>query len=234
MAFRAGGLAPVTALQHAILYLVLVFLDHVEEGVYGHLVVYVLAIVARQPVPQLVFLLLCELVVRLEYGEVALCGTAAELVLPYPHLIAVPAHHAAVVYTERRVGYDQFLVDAYHLAETLAFGACPDRRVEREHVVRRFFESHPVGFKLCREVVAYHRWQEHEPATAVAFVECCLGRVYQPRCGVFGRVYRQAVDDEVYVVGLGAVDGLALQKVLYPCEVTTVKQPCVTLQDIGF
>ena len=46
MANRTGGLTTITAHHHTVLYLVLVFLNHLEESVYAWLIVQVLVTVA--------------------------------------------------------------------------------------------------------------------------------------------------------------------------------------------
>ena len=115
--------------------------------------------------------------------------------LPLLHLVAVPAHHAAVIYRQRRVGYHQFLVDADDAAEALALRTGPCGRVKREHLVRRFLEGHAVGLELHREVVAYRRW-EQQSHLAVPLVEGRLGRVHQSGYRVLRIIYRQTVDDK--------------------------------------
>ena len=157
---RTGGLAPVTGQHHAVLDLVLVLLHHIEEGIDARLLL--LTLIAGQPVPQPVFLLLCQVHIRLEDGEVIVGCTTAEPVEPLLHLFPVPADHTSVVYREGRIGDDQLLVDTDDTSEplTLRTGAC--RGIEGEQLVARLFEHDTVSLETCREVVADVRWWEHQ------------------------------------------------------------------------
>ena len=196
MTFGTGSLAAISAHHDPILYLVLVFLHHLEEGVNRHLVVNVLMALRGQPVPQLVLLVLSQVIVRFEDGEIILGSSSAELVFPHLHLLAVPANHTAVVNRQCGVGDDQVFVDADNLAEALTFRTSSYGRIEREEIVRRFLKRHAVSFETHGEIIDDARRMHHQSQFAVAFVEGRLGRVYQSRNGVLGIVYRQAVDDE--------------------------------------
>ena len=148
VAVGAEGLAPVAAHHDAVLYLIHILLHHVEEGVNAYGVgaqLAVLALVCGQSMPKQVLLLLRQLEIGLEDGKVDGGCTAAELLLPHLHLIAMPALHAALVDRQRGVGDDEALVDADDAAEALAGGAGAGRRVEREHVVVGFLKHHAVG-----------------------------------------------------------------------------------------
>ena len=74
-----------------------------------------------------------------------------ELLQPFAHLVASPAHHGSFIYGQRPIGDDQLLVDADNPSETLACGACPDGGVEREHLVGRLLEGDAVGLELGAE-----------------------------------------------------------------------------------
>ena len=147
MTVGTDGLATEAAQHHAVLYLVLVFLYHLEECVDAYLLVDVFLAVAGQTAPKHVFFLLGKLEVRLEDWEIVLGGTAAELLEPHAHLLASPTNHTTVVDTHGRVGDDQLLVDAYHTAESLASGAGSQWGVEGKHVVGWFLEGHAVGLE---------------------------------------------------------------------------------------
>ena len=135
--------------------------------------------------PQPVFLLLAQVHIGLEDGEIVFHGMAAEPFLPFLHLLAVPADDATVVDRQCRVGDDQFFVDADDASEALAFGTGAYGRVEGEHVVVGLFEGHTVGLVLHREVVADVRRRKEQPAGAVALIEGGLGGVHQSGDGVF-------------------------------------------------
>ena len=150
MALGAGGLAAITGLHHAILYLVEVVGHHLEEVVD--------AIKHRWiAMPQQVFLLLSELIIRSVYrkrlaiAQRHFVATCYEFVLPFRHLFSAPAHHGIFHERERLVGNDKVFVDAHHLAKAFAFRTSTSRRVEVEHHVRRLFECHSVGFEALRE-----------------------------------------------------------------------------------
>ena len=127
---RARRLSAVTAEHDAVLYLVLVLLDHLEKVVNGNPFVFGPVAVGGQSVPKLVFLLLGQFVVRLEDREVVLSSTPAEFLFPRAHLLAVPADHAAVIDGEVGVGNHQVFVNADDLAEALTLRTGTDRGVE--------------------------------------------------------------------------------------------------------
>ena len=89
------GLTPVTAQHHTVLDLVLVLLEHLEERVDAR--TFLLPFVRREPMPQPVFLLLCQVHIWLEDGEVILRCMPAEPVLPFFHLLSVPTNHTTVI-----------------------------------------------------------------------------------------------------------------------------------------
>ena len=147
-------LSAIAAQHDAILYLVLILLHHLEEGVNRYLFVDIPLAFRGEAVPEHVLLVLRQFVVGFEDGEVVFGCPAAELILPHAHLVAVPTLHAAVVDAQRGVGNDELLVDADNLAEAFTLWAGAQRRVEREHLVAGFFERDTIGFEACREIVA--------------------------------------------------------------------------------
>ena len=190
----AYGLSAVACEHHAVLYLVLVGLDHVEEVVDADSLVVLL-----NPwtfMPQVVLLLLCEVVVWLEYGEVVLWRTAAELGLPFAHLVTAPAEHGAVVHAQQLVGDDKVFVNAYYAAEALAVGAGADGRVEREHLLRGLLELNAVGLEAYAETVRRLLVHELQQAGAVAFIKGCLGRVEQAACRLVAVANGKAVNEQ--------------------------------------
>ena len=122
VAGRTIGLTPIACQHHAVLNLILVLLQHLEEGVDASLF--------SRAVPQIVLLLLSQLIVRSEDGEVVSRGFVQEFLQPFAHLFASPAHHGTVVYGECPVRDNQLFVNANHLAETLAGRTGTDGRVE--------------------------------------------------------------------------------------------------------
>ena len=70
--------------------------------------------------PEPVFLLLGEFVVRLEDREVVWLCTSDEFLEPHAHLLSTPAYHASIVEAHGSVRDDELLVDAYHASESLA------------------------------------------------------------------------------------------------------------------
>ena len=109
----------------------------------------------------------------------------------------MPAHHAAVIDGQGRVGNNKVLIDTNNLAEALTLRTGTYGRIEGEKVVGRFLESNAVSLETHREVVADIRWQEHQATLAMPLVESRLGRVNQSRDGILGIVDRKTVDDEI-------------------------------------
>ena len=173
---RTDGLSAIAAHHHAILYLVLVLLDHVEESVDGYLLVDVLRIGGKS-VPKPVFFLSRQVHVGLEDGEIVAGCTPAEFVLPLLHLLTVPALHAAFIDGEGGIGNHQFLVDADDAAETLAGGTGPKRGVEGKHIIAGLLKLDAVSFETGGEIVGNVAGKEHQAAFAVALIESRL-------CGV--------------------------------------------------
>ena len=101
--------------------------------------------------PQKVLLRIGQVLVGHMYREVIAWSQVDELLLPFRHLVAVPAPHAILIYRQGLVWNHKVLAYAHHLAESLACGACAVGIVEVEHQVRRFAEFHAVGHKLARE-----------------------------------------------------------------------------------
>ena len=197
MTGRAHGLASESAQHHAVLNLILVFLHHSEELVDAHTVVRITVFFRWQSVPEPVFLLLRQFVVRLEDREFVRFRPADEFLEPHAHLLATPAHHATVVEAERSVRNHEFLVDADDASEALAGRAGAQRRIEGKHIVGRFLKLHAVGFKSGGEVVADVAWREDESAGAVALIEGGFGRVEETADVILLVAYRCAVDNEI-------------------------------------
>ena len=197
MTGRAYGLASESAQHHAVLNLILVFLHHSEELVDAHTVVRITVFFRWQSVPEPVFLLLRQLVVRLEDREVVRFRPADEFLEPHAHLLATPAHHATVVEAQRSVRNHEFLVDADDASESLAGRAGAQRRIEGKHIVGRFLEFHAVGFESGREVVADVAWREDESAGAVALIEGGFGRVEESADIILLVAHGCSVDNEI-------------------------------------
>ena len=121
---RTGGLSTIARQHHTILNLVLILFHHLEESVNTGFLLG--AAVRGQTVPQPVFLLLGQVVIRFEDREVVVGRMTDEPVLPFAHLLAVPANHATIIDRQTCVGDDQMLVDTHHLAKALALrtGTC--------------------------------------------------------------------------------------------------------------
>ena len=182
VAARTEGLAAVAGQHHAVLYLVLVLLQHAEEGVD--------AFEVGRTLPQHAALLVGQLVVGGKDGEARLFGAADDHVAPFAHLLAPPAHHGSVVDGQGAVGHHQMLVDADDAAEAFAFGASAHGRVEREHLVVGLLEADAVGLELGAEAVEAGGavgLVEAQQAGAVALVHGCLHGVGQSADGVFLR-----------------------------------------------
>ena len=93
----AGGLAAVVGEHDAVLYLILVALDHAKEGVDAYLQLFGHGLLVGIAVPEDVLLLLGEAVVWLEDGESLGALSLAEDALPLAHLLAAPTLDSAVI-----------------------------------------------------------------------------------------------------------------------------------------
>ena len=227
MAIRTDGLASESAQHHTVLYLVLVLLHHSEEFVDAHPVVRVALLVRRQSMPEPVFLLLGEFVVRLEDREVVWLRTSDEFLEPHAHLLSTPAYHASIVEAHGSIRDDELLVDAYHASESLAGRAGTQWGIEGKHVVGWFLEGDAVGFEPGREIIADIAWQEEETAGTVALIESSLGRIDEAADVVLLIAYRSTVDDEEDILRLG----IALE-IVDADEFTFHQNACVSLLKI--
>ena len=198
MADGTGGLSAIAGEHDAILNLVLVLLEHAEELVDAdaHVAPFV---DLRHSMPEDVFLLLCELVVWGEDREVVALCCAHKLLLPFRHLIALPALHASVIDGEFLARYDTVFVNANDLAVAFAFRACAYGGIEGEHLVCRFFKLNAVCLEFQRKLMDLGRGvlgrDGGEDAFAIALVECCLGRADEPGYGLFVIARFESVDD---------------------------------------
>ena len=182
VAFGAERLSAISCQHHAILYLVLVFLYHLEEGVDTFKV--------ACPFPQHPALLVGQFVIGSEYGEAGFLGSVYHHIPPFAHLLAPPAYYSAVVDGQGTVGYHEMLVDADDPSESLAHGACADGRVEGEHLVVRFFEDDAVCFEFGAETIEAGTSVgpvEAQQAGAVSLVHGCFGRVGEAADGILFR-----------------------------------------------
>ena len=153
MAGGACRLPSVSGQHHTILYLILVLSQHAEKLVDadGAVAPFVLLI---HSMPKHLLLSVRQLVVRREDGEILiLVGSPDKFLLPLRHLFSLPACHTAVIHRQVGVGDDQTLVNPYDASVALALGAGSHRRIEREHLVGRFFKLDAVCLKLQRKLL---------------------------------------------------------------------------------
>ena len=179
MTFGAERLSAVACQHHTVLYLVLVFLHHLEEGVD--------ALKVGCPFPQHPALLVGQFIIGSEDGEVGFLGSVYHHIPPFAHLFAPPAYDGSVIDGQGTVGYHEMLVDADDPSESLAYGACADGRVEGEHLVVRFFEGDAVCLELGTETIEAGTpvgLVETQQAGAVSFVHGCFGRVGEAADGI--------------------------------------------------
>ena len=133
VAFGAYRLATITAHHDTILDLVLVLLHHFKESIDANSRVLQRSLrisVSREPVPQLIFLLWCEVIIRCEDGEVELLGSAAESLLPFFHLLPMPALYTTVVDRQGTVGDDETLINTDDTSKAFTHRTGTGRRVE--------------------------------------------------------------------------------------------------------
>ena len=86
----AGGtyrFASVSCQHDAVLYLVLVLAEHVEEGIYEYLVGLFPLTLFSVSVPEYVFFLLGKFIVRLKYRKTFWALPTYKFLLPHPHFL---------------------------------------------------------------------------------------------------------------------------------------------------
>ena len=103
----ADGFAAVSGQHYAVLDLVLALLKHLEEVVNAGLLPSALVNASAASVPQIVFLLLGELVIWCEYGEIVFLCVKDKVILPTGHHVAAPADYSTVINAECAVGNNQ-------------------------------------------------------------------------------------------------------------------------------
>ena len=101
--------------------------------------------------PQVVFLLLRQFIIRSKDGEIVFRGFTDEFFQPFAHLFATPTNHSSVIYTQSAIGDDKMFVYSDYLAEAFAIGAGTNGGVERKHLVVGFLKGNTVCFKLRAE-----------------------------------------------------------------------------------
>ena len=163
--------ASVSCQHDAVLYLVLVLAEHVEEGIYEYLVGLFSLTLFSIAVPEYVFFLLGKLIVRLKYRKTFRALPTYKFLLPHPHFLTSPTNYSSVHDAERRVRDDELFVYTYHAAEAFARWTCSSWRIEREHLVVGFFKANAVGLKANGEAVQSSARIEAQQAFAITFKE---------------------------------------------------------------
>ena len=201
VAFGAKGFTAITRQHYTVLYLVLVLLQHLEEGVD--------ALEVAGSFPQHAALPVRQFVIGCENGEAGFLRAAYHHVFPFAHFLSAPAHYGAVVYGEGAVGDNKMLVDANDTSEAFAFRTCPDGGVEREHLVVGLFKRDAVRLEFGAETVEAGRavrLVETQQAGSVTLVHGGFGRVGKAADGIFVAGNRHAVYQEEYGIAVfGAV-----------------------------
>ena len=101
--------------------------------------------------PEEVFLLLRQLVVRSVKGKSLRFRLGHKALLPARHLGSVPALDTPLPDGEGLVGYHQILIDPHHHAEALAGRAGTDGAIEAKELVRRLLEDDPIRLETVTE-----------------------------------------------------------------------------------
>ena len=129
-----------------------------------------------------------------------------ELAFPLAHDLSAPAHHRVVKHRSAAVRNHQVLVDAGHVAESLAGGAGSQGIVEIEHQVVRLLKLHSVQLKALGETVFGQRpvlLPNRDDALVLTFVERRLQRVQHAHLVVAAVGDGQAVDEQAVILGNG-------------------------------
>ena len=214
VAVGAGGFAAVVGEHDAVLYLVLLGADELEEAVD--------ALRAGDAVPQHVLLLLREVVVGTVDGEADLTGGVDELALELAHLGSAPAHHGIVIDRQAGVGNDAALGNAHNLAEALAARAGAVGVVEVEHLVGRLGKGYAVGLEARGKAASdgLSGLLPHQQLKGVVTLEeGRLGRVGKACQGVLVGGRCHSVDKEHTAARVGGLGVDRRQQVLYLLEV---------------
>ena len=145
MARGAFGSAAVPADHHAVLNLVALRFQHVEEGVD--------ALEMGASVPNQLPLGVGQLLPRRVHRKVHGTGGHDQPLAPTSRALAAPRGHRTIVQASGRVRHHLVGVDAQHVSVAFACSARPDRAVEVEHVWGGLREDHAVPFEA---VVEFH------------------------------------------------------------------------------
>ena len=174
---RADGFPAEPRHHYAILYLVLIFFNHIEKSVNWHLFMYVFALVRWKSMPKLILLFPWKFIVRFKYRKIVFCSSSAKLVPPHSHFFTIPTYYATIVDADGWIWNDEFFVNADNASKALTVWASPNWGVKREHIVCWLFKRNAISFKFCGKIVTNHWWHEHDSTAAVSFIECCFCRV---------------------------------------------------------
>ena len=205
VAVGAFRLAAIACQHDAILYLILITLQHSEEGIDGDPLLFGSGVFFGVAVPEEVLLLPRELVVGFKDGKVLVCHSPHELLEPESHFLAAPANDRSIVEAEARVGHDQMLVDAHDSSEAFTARTGTDGIVEGEHVVVGLGESHSVCFEAGAETVEDAGGIEAEHTFSIAFVECRFDGVGESRASLFVLSDAEAGNEKTAFFGLGRI-----------------------------
>ena len=146
MTIRTNSLATIPTHHHAILYLVLILLDHLEKGINVNLVVNVQMFFGRKTMPKHILLLARQFEIRFENGKPINDGFSAKHLAPNAHLVTMPTLNATIIHAQRTIGDDQFLINSDNASKAFARRTSANGRVEGEHIIVGFFKRHAVCF----------------------------------------------------------------------------------------
>ena len=169
--FGTKSLSPVAGHHHAILYLVLVLLNHLEESVD--------TLETADPMPQLVFLELRQISVRFMHRETDLGSNVDEIFLPLAHLLPFPTFNCPLIDRQRRIRNHQTLIYAETFPEPLTARTRTIGIVKVEQHVGRLDKLDAVRLETFRELVAMDSIlaPNHQAHRVITFKESGLDRV---------------------------------------------------------
>ena len=111
---------------------------------------------AAGTMPQQVFFLLRQVVIRTMYREVVFLALGDKLLQPLSHHFAFPADHRPLKDRQALIRYHQVLIDTQHFSESFTDRTGSQRIVKAEHHIGRFDKRDTVRFKFLG-IFFYHR-----------------------------------------------------------------------------
>ena len=145
---RTGRLSPITSLHDTVLYFIKILFHKLEKVVD--------AVQAAGTMPQQVFFLLRQVVIRTMYREVVFLALGDKLLQPLSHHFAFPADHRPLKDRQTLIRYHQVLIDTQYFSESFTDRTGSQRIIKTEHHIGRFDKRDTIRFEFLG-IFLYHR-----------------------------------------------------------------------------